>query len=68
MKELYGKGLATHAGPESCGAARECSAEALTGVRAGRVLSRARNAACPDYGQATARNSRSGSSRNDSKP
>jgi hypothetical protein len=34
MKELHGKGLATHAGPESCGAAREGSAEALTGVRA----------------------------------
>jgi hypothetical protein len=42
MKESYGEGLATHAGPESCGTAREGSAEALTGVRAGRVLSRER--------------------------
>jgi hypothetical protein len=42
MKESYGKGLATHAGPESCGGAREGAAEALTGVRAGRVLSRER--------------------------
>jgi hypothetical protein len=40
MKELYGERLATHTGPESCGAAREGVAEALTGVRAGRVLSR----------------------------
>jgi hypothetical protein len=43
MKESYGEGLATHAGPESCGTAREGSAEALTGVRAGRVLSRERH-------------------------
>jgi RNA-directed DNA polymerase len=42
MKESYGKGLATHTGPESCGAAREGGVEALTGVRAGRVLSRER--------------------------
>ena|SRR2546425_7661837 len=42
MEESYGEGLATHAGPESCGTAREGSAEALTGVRAGRVLSRER--------------------------
>jgi hypothetical protein len=42
MKESYGEGVASHAGPESCGAAREGSAEALTGVRAGRVLSRER--------------------------
>jgi RNA-directed DNA polymerase len=39
MKESYGEGLATHTGPESCGAAREGGVEALTGVRAGRVLS-----------------------------
>jgi RNA-directed DNA polymerase len=38
MQESYGEGLATHAGPESCAAVRE----ALTGVRAGRVLSRER--------------------------
>lgn len=40
MKESYGEGLATHAGPESCGAAREDSVEALTGVHTGRVYSR----------------------------
>ena len=40
MKESYGEGLATHIGPESCGATREGGDEALTGVRAGRVLSR----------------------------
>lgn len=42
MKESYGKGLATHADPESCGAACEGSVEALTGARAGRVFSRER--------------------------
>jgi hypothetical protein len=36
-------GLATHIGPESCGAARESGVEALTGERAGRVLSRERS-------------------------
>jgi hypothetical protein len=40
MKESYGEGVATHTGPESCGTVREDGAEALTGVRAGRVLSR----------------------------
>ncbi|SRR5216683_3997705 len=40
MKESYTEGLATHSGPESCGVSREGFAEALTGVRAGRVLSR----------------------------
>ena len=40
MKELYVEGVATHDGPESCAAFREGSGEALTGVRAGRVLSR----------------------------
>ena len=40
MKESYGEGVATHAGPESCAAARKDRGEALTGVRAGRVLSR----------------------------
>jgi hypothetical protein len=29
MKEPYGEGLATHTGPESCGAAREGGIEAL---------------------------------------
>jgi len=40
MKESYGEGLATHTSPESCGAACEGGVEALTGARAGRVLSR----------------------------
>src|SRR5258708_40192372 len=43
MKESYGKGLATPTGPESCGVARKGGIEALTGVRAGRVLSRESN-------------------------
>jgi RNA-directed DNA polymerase len=43
MKKSYESGLATHIGPESCGAAREGSVEALTGERAGRVFSRVRN-------------------------
>src|SRR5271154_1361425 len=42
MKERYGEGLATHTDPESCGELREEGAEALTGARAGRVLSRER--------------------------
>ena len=42
MKESYAEGLATHGGPESCGVSREGNVEALTGVRAGRVLSRER--------------------------
>ena len=40
MKESYVEGLATHNGPESCGAARKGGNEALTGERAGRVFSR----------------------------
>ena len=40
MKESYVKGLANHNGPESCSDAREGRAEALTGERAGWVLSR----------------------------
>ena len=43
MKESYVKGLANHNGPESCGGARKGEAEALTGERAGRVLSREMN-------------------------
>src|SRR5271156_3171246 len=43
MKKSHESGLATHIGPESCGAAREGSVEALTGGRAGRVFSRVRN-------------------------
>ena len=40
MKESYGEGVAIHTGPESCGNVSNVMAEALTGVRAGRVLSR----------------------------
>ena len=40
MKESYVERLATHNGPESCGAAREGGDEAWTGERAGRVFSR----------------------------
>jgi hypothetical protein len=40
MKEPYGEGLANHTDPESCGGVREGMAEALTGTRAGRPLSR----------------------------
>jgi hypothetical protein len=40
MKESYGEGIASHADPESCGVTREGGVEALTGARAGRVLSR----------------------------
>lgn len=42
MNESYVEGLATHSGPESCGVARKGKAEAWTGERAGRVLSRER--------------------------
>lgn len=40
MEESYVEGLASHGGPESCVHIREDVGEALTGVRAGRVLSR----------------------------
>ena len=40
MKESYGEGVASHTGPESCVVARKGGGEALTGERAGRVLSR----------------------------
>ena len=40
MQKSYESGLATHIGPESCGATRKGGAEALTGERAGRVFSR----------------------------
>ena len=39
MKESYVEGLASYGGPESCVHIREGVGEALTGVRAGRVLS-----------------------------
>ena len=38
MKELYAEGLATHGGPESCVDDPRGRGEALTGVRAGRVI------------------------------
>ena len=40
MKVLYIEGLANHIGPESCIGVRKGDGEALTGERAGRVLSR----------------------------
>jgi RNA-directed DNA polymerase len=40
MQESYVKGLANHSGPESCVEWRDSLGEALTGVRAGWVLSR----------------------------
>jgi hypothetical protein len=43
MKKSYECDVATHIGPESCGAARKGGDEALTGERAGRVFSRVRN-------------------------
>src|SRR5690349_7900062 len=42
MKKSYESGVATHIGPESCGAACKGGVEALTGERAGRVFSRVR--------------------------
>lgn len=39
MKESYGKGIANHPGPESCGQRRKVLVEALTGVHVGWVLS-----------------------------
>ena len=43
MQKSYECEVATHIGPESCGAIRKNGVEALTGERAGRVLSRVRN-------------------------
>lgn len=40
MQESYSEGVANRAGPESCAIVRKDDGEALTGVRAGRVLSR----------------------------
>ena len=40
MKESYGEGVATHAGPESCVVVRKGGGEALTGESAGWPLSR----------------------------
>ena len=44
MKVLYIEGLANHIGPESCIGVRKGEGEALTGERAGWVLSREINA------------------------
>src|SRR5664279_790223 len=41
MKESYVEGPTSHGGPESCALGREAVGEALTGVLAGRPLSRA---------------------------
>jgi hypothetical protein len=43
MKKSHECEVATHIGPESCGATRKSGVEALTGERAGRVFSRVRN-------------------------
>src|SRR6202171_3579812 len=43
MKESYECEVATHIGPESCGAAREGGVEALTRECTGRVFSRVRD-------------------------
>ena len=40
MEKSYGEGVAIRTGPESCAVVCEGGGEALTGVRAGRVLSR----------------------------
>ncbi len=42
MEKSYECDVATHIGPESCGAARKSGVEALAGERAGRVFSRER--------------------------
>jgi hypothetical protein len=42
MQKSHECDVATHIGPESCGAARKGGVEALTGERAGRVFSRVR--------------------------
>src|SRR6266545_3200257 len=38
MKESYSKGIANHAGPESCEGVRKDALEALTGEEAGRAI------------------------------
>ena len=40
MQESYGEDLASHTDPKSCAVAREGAREALTGARAGGLLSR----------------------------
>src|ERR1700732_4566570 len=46
MKKSYGSGLATHIGPESCGAARKVGVEALTAE-----LQRRMHAPIPELGK-----------------
>ncbi len=43
MQKSYDCDVATHIGPESCGAARKGGVEALTGERAGRVIQPRKN-------------------------
>ena len=43
MEKSHESGVATHIGPESCGAARKGGVEALAGERTGRVFSRESN-------------------------
>ena len=38
MKVQHGKDVASHSGPESCGAARESGVEALTGETGGSAI------------------------------
>ncbi len=42
VRVSYSKGVATHADPESCVCTRKGACEALTGARAGQVMSRER--------------------------
>ncbi len=57
MKESYGKGLATHPGPESCAGGGNIAGEALTGAHAGQPLSSEISPSacrpCCDMGKAT---------------
>ena len=48
MEVSYAEGLASYGGPESCVHIREGVGEALTGGRAGRVLSRVMHAPWPE--------------------
>jgi len=41
-EKSHDEGIASHIGPESCGASRKGGDEALTGIRTGRVSSRVR--------------------------
>ena len=55
MEELYAEGLATHGGPQSCVDDPRGRGEALTGARAGGLLSREISVPgcrrCPDCGR-----------------